>query len=232
MMITTTSKLWFAALMMNIGLSATAFSQKMQHGFIVGQEDAFLSHLVAKGHHSWQTTISGELSIPDESESRLFAERRAANEESPTSYFLFQAQGLDLTTIKEGQVLEGHIIESALGEYEPKRVLIENATFTIDQVLINMSNPFFRTHHHPAPKVIRISASKQGYFDVCSLSGREGQQVSSTYEEKLNAEKNACEESGGTFENGEIRTKVNRVRGGMADGICSLAKFSDAVCRK
>ncbi len=60
------------------------------------------------------------------------------------SYFLFQAQGLDLPSLKTGQVLTGHIVESIVGNYEPKNIIVKKASYKVEKVLLNIENPFFR----------------------------------------------------------------------------------------
>ena len=115
---------------------------EMQHGFILAADDKFASHLVATGHHSRQVEITGQLSIDDPLELANYQERRSHNA-SGDSYFLFQAQGLDLPSVKVGQVLSGHIVESKMGGYEPKNVVVKKATFRIDKMILNIPNPFF-----------------------------------------------------------------------------------------
>jgi hypothetical protein len=132
-----------------IGLGAQASAQhaghsmphEMQHGFVLAADDTFASHLVANGHHSRQTEIIGQLLIEDQNESALYQERKLKGDGS--SYFLFQAQNLDLPTLSEGQVLNGHIIESKMGEYEPKNKIVSSATFQVQKILLNIPNPFF-----------------------------------------------------------------------------------------
>lgn len=132
-----------------IGLVAQASTQhaghsmphEMQHGFVLAADDNFASHLVANGHHSRQTEIIGQLLIEDPNESALYQERKLKS--AGSSYFLFQAQNLDLPTLSEGQVLNGHIIESKMGEYEPKNKIVSSATFQVQRVLLNIPNPFF-----------------------------------------------------------------------------------------
>lgn len=117
-------------------------SHEMQHGFIMSADDAFGSHLVASGHHSRQTEIAGELVIEDDLESSYYTERKTQNH-SGASYFLFQAQSLDLPTLRQGQILTGHIVESAVGKYESKNIIVKKATFRVDRVILNLPNPFF-----------------------------------------------------------------------------------------
>jgi len=117
-------------------------THEMQHGFILAIDDKFASHLVATKHHSWQTEVTGHLSIKDEAETKIYKERKDLNTLG-SSYFLFQAQALDLPSLKEGQVLKGHIVESKIGNYEPKNVIVKDATFKIEKILLNIANPFF-----------------------------------------------------------------------------------------
>lgn len=114
---------------------------EMQHGFVLSSKDKFASHLVAGGHHSRQTDVTGSLSISDPVEAAFYEERKALS--AGGTYFLFQAQKLDLPSVKEGQVLVGHIVESRIGKYEPGNIIVKSATFTIDKVLLNLENPFF-----------------------------------------------------------------------------------------
>lgn len=115
----------------------------MQHGFILSENDSLGSHLVATGHHSRQTEISGELTILDGTERESYAERKALNA-GGRAYFLFQAQQIDLTLLRAGQILTGHIVESTNGKYEPKNVIVKHAEFKIEKVLLNIENPFFK----------------------------------------------------------------------------------------
>ena len=116
---------------------------EMQHGFVLSAEDTFASHLVAPGHHSRQTEITGQLFIEDVKARALYEERKHLS--GGGSYFLFQAQSLDLPSLSSGQVLTGHIVESTLGEYQPKNKIVSLATFRVDRVLLNIPNPFFLT---------------------------------------------------------------------------------------
>jgi len=118
---------------------------EMQHGFILAVDDSFASHLVATGHHSRQTYITGHLTIEDPKEYEIYNERKFMNSDS-SSYFLFQAQALDLPSLQAGQILNGHIVESKVGKYEPKNVIVKRATFQVDKVLLNIENPFFGDH--------------------------------------------------------------------------------------
>ena len=122
------------------GVAVHSMPHEMQHGFVLSADDKFASHLVATGHHSRQAEITGQLVISDKIENEFYAKRKFINE---NSYFLFQAQSLDLSTLKAGQVLTGHIVESQLGKYESKNIIVKEATFTVDQVMLNIENPFF-----------------------------------------------------------------------------------------
>ena len=114
---------------------------EMQHGFVLAADDKFASHLVANGHHSRQAEITGELFIEDPQELEFYQERKLQS--AGGSYFLFQAQTLDLPTLSDGQVLTGHIVESKMGDYEPKNKIVRFATFRVHKVLLNIPNPFF-----------------------------------------------------------------------------------------
>lgn len=114
---------------------------EMQHGFVLASGDNFASHLVANGHHSRQAEITGQLTIDDQQELAAYQERKAIS--AGGSYFLFQAQSLDLPSLKDGQVLTGHIVESKIGDYDPKNIIVKKATYTIRKVLLNIPNPFF-----------------------------------------------------------------------------------------
>ena len=116
--------------------AAHAASHEMQHGFVLSADDTFASHLVATGHHSRQVEILGSLVIPDSGESEKYVKQN-------THYYLFQAQKLDLPSLQEGQILRGHIVESTLGRYEPKNILVKKAEFRIEKILLNIENPFF-----------------------------------------------------------------------------------------
>lgn len=118
-----------------------SMSHEMQHGFVLATDDQFASHLVASGHHSRQAEITGLLSIENQHELAIYRERKTLSVGG--SYFLFQAQSLDLPSLKDGQVLTGHIVESKIGDYEPKNIIVKKATYTIEKVLLNIPNPFF-----------------------------------------------------------------------------------------
>jgi hypothetical protein len=138
------------ALVMSLsGMATQSFAQnesvhmyhEMQHGFVLAADDQFASHLVANGHHSRQTEIMGQLIIDDQQEMEFYQRRKALS--GRDAYFLLQAQNLDLPTLSEGQILTGHIVESKMGFYEPKNKIVRSATFRVQKVLLNISNPFF-----------------------------------------------------------------------------------------
>ncbi len=114
---------------------------EMQHGFVLAADGKFASHLVASGHHSRQAEVTGQLLIDDQKEMEFYQARKLLS--SGSSYFLFQAQDLDLPTLSDGQVLTGHIVESKIGDYEPKNKIVGSATFKVEKVLLNIPNPFF-----------------------------------------------------------------------------------------
>lgn len=136
----------FTILLMLLGGATQAnthsMPHEMQHGFVMGADDKFASHLVASGHHSRQTEITGELIIENAAENEIYEQRKSLNSNG-ASYFLFQAQSLDLPSLKAGQILTGHIVESQVGKYEPKNTIVKKAIFKVDQVLLNIVNPFF-----------------------------------------------------------------------------------------
>lgn len=115
---------------------------EMQHGFILSANDTFGSHLVATGHHSRQTNITGTLFIEDPSERAHYAKQKSSDVNGQT-YFLFQAQSIDLPTLKPGQVMTGHIVQAQVGKYEPKNIIVKDAKFTVAKIILNMENPFF-----------------------------------------------------------------------------------------
>ena len=115
---------------------------EMQHGFVLSDGDKFASHLVASGHHSRQAEITGVLTIENPEENEAYANRKALNADG-RMYFLFQAQNLNLPTLESGQILTGHIVEAQVGKYEPKNIIIKEAKFKIEKVLLNIKNPFF-----------------------------------------------------------------------------------------
>ena len=130
-----------------IGFEALAQSHthsmphEMQHGFVLAADDAFASHLVASGHHCWQAEVVGRLEIEDPQEREIYERQKMLSK--GRTYFLLQAQKLDLPSIGQGQILRGHIVESQVGMYEPKNVTVRNAVFRIERVLLNLPNPFF-----------------------------------------------------------------------------------------
>jgi hypothetical protein len=113
----------------------------MQHGFILSADDQYGSHLVANGHHSWQSEIRGKLLIENELEYKLYERQKKSSQGQ--SYFLFQAQNLNLASMRIGDILHGHIIESKIGDYEPKNVIVKLVQFRIEEIIINIPNPFF-----------------------------------------------------------------------------------------
>lgn len=121
---------------------------KMQHGFVLSVDDQYASHLVATGHHSRQVGLIGQLSIIDPQESDFYHERKLHS--LGQSYFLFQAQDLDLPTLSDGQTLAGHIVESRIGDYSPKNKVVKSAIFKIEKVLLNVLNPFFNEETQPS----------------------------------------------------------------------------------
>lgn len=144
-----------------------AVAHQMQHGFILADDDRFASHLVANGHHSRQTEIIGALDIQSTSELEFYQTRKnlsAANQ----SYFLFQAQQLDLPNLREGAFITGHIVESRIGAYEPKNIIVKSATFRVDKILLNIANPFFQEEagHFTSNRVDSFSKKRNwAHFD-------------------------------------------------------------------
>lgn len=130
-------------LIVTLLISFTAFAHEMQHGFILSEDNKYFSHLVANGHHSHQLSFNGELSIPDEDELENFKKLSELNSQTKQSYFLFQAQKLNLPETHDGQILEGHIVQSAVGDYEPKNIIVKKALIRVHKVHINVVNPFF-----------------------------------------------------------------------------------------
>ncbi|HXH75353.1 MAG TPA: hypothetical protein VNJ08_10335 [Bacteriovoracaceae bacterium] len=118
-------------------------SHEMQHGFIISDDESFFSHLVATGHHSHQLDLSGSLTIQDVAEKEFYLERKKLNTMDKKSYFLFQAQKLNLPFIYDGQSLVGHIVESPIGNYTPQNIIVRDAKVKVEKVHINVSNPFF-----------------------------------------------------------------------------------------
>jgi hypothetical protein len=115
---------------------------QMQHGFVLSTDDHYGSHLVTTGHHSRQAEIKGQLVIGDQTETETYRKRKQINTHRK-SYFLFQAQNLDLPSLKDGQVLNGHIVESEVGKYESKNIIIKKAILKVSKVILNIENPFF-----------------------------------------------------------------------------------------
>lgn len=116
---------------------------EMQHGFVLSADDRHASHLVANGRHSRQVSIIGALKVLDSQEAIAYEERKQHNDSSKESYFLFQAQNLDLPSLKGGDILSGHIVESRLGHYDAKNIIVRSAKFYVQQVPVNILNPFF-----------------------------------------------------------------------------------------
>ena len=135
-------KFTISLVLLILGIQTSASAQGMQHGFILTNNDTFGSHLVANGHHSRQTEILGQLTIANGKDAVFYHQRKLRSTANQT-YFLFQAQQLDLPKLTAGMVLTGHIIESKIGGYEPQRVVVPSATFRIQRVLLNIPNPFF-----------------------------------------------------------------------------------------
>lgn len=127
------------------------YAHEMQHGFILSNNDSLGSHLVANGHHSHQVEVVGQLAISNLNDQAFYRQRKA-NSTTNQTYFLFQAQQLELPRISAGMTLTGHIIESKIGNYEPKNVIVKAATYRIQRILLNIPNPFFIT---PAPQSLR-----------------------------------------------------------------------------
>ncbi len=144
------SKLIMNLLVILLGVQIDAFAMEMQHGFILSNHDSLGSHLVANGHHSRQVEIMGRLTIQNSNESEFYQKRK--RDSNNQSYFLFQAQQLDLPNLTAGTVLTGPIVESKIGDYEPQNVIVRSATFQIQRVLLNVPNPFFRGQTLPTKK--------------------------------------------------------------------------------
>jgi len=125
-----------------LALPLSAFAHQMQHGFILSNQDKLGSHLVANGDHSRQTEIVGELLIDDSTEKEAYEQHKTANADGGV-YFLFQAQQVDLPALSVGQVLTGFIVESHVGKYETTNVIVHAAKYRVDQILLNIENPFF-----------------------------------------------------------------------------------------
>ena len=58
--------------------------------------------------------------------------------------FILLAQQVDLQNLSAPQTLQGHIVKSEVGKYEPSNVVIKAAKFRVDRVLLNVANPFFK----------------------------------------------------------------------------------------
>lgn len=131
-----------------LGFQAKAFAHEMQHGFILSENDTFASHLVATGHHSRQVELVGRLAIRDANELTTYQTRKKMSTADKT-YFLFQAQQLDLPNLRAGRILFGHIVESKIGGYEPGNIIVKTAAFQVQRVLLNIENPFFGNETRP-----------------------------------------------------------------------------------
>jgi hypothetical protein len=131
------------ALLFSLFLSPALFAMEMQHGFVLSDNGKYSTHLVAEGHHSYQVSVTGQLEIADKGEAVQYRKVRQENQVSPKSYFVLMAQKVDITTVKPGQKLIGHIIESPLGDYTPGNILVKSATFTVKEILMSVPNPFF-----------------------------------------------------------------------------------------
>ncbi len=115
---------------------------QMQHGFVLSADDQFGSHLVATGHHSRQAEIKIQLVIEDKSEGEVYTKQKSLNINGDT-YFLFQAQNVDLPILMSGQILTGHIVESKVGKYESQNIIVKKAILKVERVILNIENPFF-----------------------------------------------------------------------------------------
>ncbi len=127
-----------------VNASPEGMQHEMQHGFIIPESDSFFGHLVASGHHSHQLSFSGILSINDPEARDFYESRRKINTSQKTSYFLFQAQKLNLPQTASGQVLVGHIVECPIGGYTPQNIVVREAKIEVGEIFINVINPFFR----------------------------------------------------------------------------------------
>lgn len=135
------------SMMVIVAIHIDVSAHEMQHGFILSNNDSLGSHLVANGHHSHQVEVVGQLVIPNINEQAFYRQRKA-NNTANQAYFLFQAQQLNLPRLTAGMTLTGHIVESRIGNYEPKNVIVKSATFRIQRVLLNIPNPFFSNPAH------------------------------------------------------------------------------------
>jgi hypothetical protein len=141
------SKIITKILILILSTQLKAQAMQMQHGFILYNNDTLGSHLVANGHHSHQVEILGRLMIQNMEELEFYQQRKKQSRLNQT-YFLFQAQQLDLPKLRSGDILKGHIVESKFGKYEPKNVVVKSAVFQIQKVLLNIPNPFFLGQSH------------------------------------------------------------------------------------
>jgi len=137
-----TTRFMLKILILFIGIQVNAHAHEMQHGFILTNNDTVGSHLVATGHHSRQTEIVGRLVIQDSNERDFYQDRKEQSSINHT-YFLFQAQQLDLPNLSVGKILDGYIIESKIGKYETKNKIVNSATFEVKKIILNIPNPFF-----------------------------------------------------------------------------------------
>lgn len=137
------------AIVVIMSLQINAIAHEMQHGFILSNNDSLGSHLVANGHHSRQVEVVGQLTIASSNEQAFYRQRKE-NSAINQTYFLFQAQQLDLPRLTVGMTLTGHIVESRMGSYEPKNVIVKSATFRIQRILLNIPNPFFVSPEQPS----------------------------------------------------------------------------------
>jgi hypothetical protein len=123
-----------------------AFSQShhgSQHGFILSASGTIAEHLVANGRHSQQTVLIGQLEIPDAAERNHYDQLVRENRKSPDVYFFIQAQDVDFTELKAGDILSGPMISSKLGDYRPENKVVTEAKFRVSEIILNIPNPFF-----------------------------------------------------------------------------------------
>ncbi|HEY8278918.1 MAG TPA: hypothetical protein VIH99_04800 [Bdellovibrionota bacterium] len=116
----------------------------MRHGFILHRDGKAASHLVADGHHSRQTEVQGRLLFDSTNDELNYLVQRQRDDKNKESYFVMLAQGVDLPAVKAGDILEGPIAEMHLGAFEPKNELIKHAKFEVQEVILNVENPFFK----------------------------------------------------------------------------------------
>lgn len=135
-------KLLTVLTLLTLGALQAKAHHPMQHGFILTDEDTRASHLVAVGPHSRQAEITGTLTIDDRKEKSNYEQRKANHQTD--SYYVFQAQNIDLPALAEGQVLNGHIIESKKGDYNPDNIIVREAAYKVIKIHLNIENPFFK----------------------------------------------------------------------------------------